>query len=439
MNKTRTFKLRPAALGMVALAAMLGLAPAAQAVDTTFSGFATLGYSRSDSDYTYQRFINKTGSFKRDSILAGQLDLRLTPQWSATVQAKLAADETADHGTELSAAWAFVAWRPANDWLLRAGKMRLPLYLYSESVEVGVARDMVRLPHELYSTVPTNNFTGLFGTHTFNRGSSEYTLDAYFGRASTAGRTWLRDGLPPVVLPGSRYRPVKVDVKGLVLTSREETLSWRVSLATSSTRLTDGSALPLSFPFVEIAPGLGYWQVDASLPGPGIQTVAAFRNVVLTAGAEWNFAPHWRLAAEAGRILQRDTVVGLNGSAGYVALFHNIGDFTPYASIALQRSTDGLMGWREKLTTPTLPAFVPGAAQINATQRMAGESSAYGVDQRSTALGVSYALSPTAKLQGEWMQTRVGRMSSQLDTPPGQPDPHGLRVRTVTVNLSVAF
>ena len=59
------------------------------------------------------------------------------------------------------AAGEFVAWRPDNDWLVRAGKMRLPPHLHSESLDVGVATDMARLPYKMYSLAPTNDFTGL--------------------------------------------------------------------------------------------------------------------------------------------------------------------------------------------------------------------------------------------------------------------------------------
>ncbi|MDL2338106.1 MAG: hypothetical protein QFE16_09715 [Pseudomonadota bacterium] len=82
--------------GALALLATLLAAPA-QAVDATWSGFATLGYAESNSDYTYQRFIDRDGTWKRDSLVAGQLDLRFTPQWSATLQVKAAAAENREN------------------------------------------------------------------------------------------------------------------------------------------------------------------------------------------------------------------------------------------------------------------------------------------------------------------------------------------------------
>ncbi len=424
--------------GIAAALALVSMPTQAQGIQATWSGFATLGWAQSDSDYSYQRFITRDGSWKRDSLVAGQLDLRLSPQWSATVQGKLAACENRDDSVCARAAWAFVAWRPNNDWLVRAGKVRLPLYLYSESLDVGVATDMARLPHEMYSIAPTNDFKGLMATRSFSWGERELTLEGYAGNADATARLWIRDGAPPVLPPGPLFRTVHVNVSGLVLTARDSTLTWRLGVMRARTQRSDGNPLPVRYPFVNVGGGLGYWQVDDSLPGPGIEKVQRIRNTALSAGADWAFAPDWRLAGEYVRMLMRDTELGSDSHAGYVALFRRIGAFTPYVSAARQRSADGVLDWHERLITPTLPAVIPGAAQINGAQRVAGESG-YAFDQRSVAVGVSYALSPTAKLKGEWMQTKVGRASGHFDVPPGQPDAQGLKVRTLSVNVSVAF
>ena len=156
MKKQPFHTLASAAALLLALSAV-----PAHAVDATWSGFATFGYAESNSDYTYQRFIDRDGTFKRDTLVAGQLDLSLTPQWSATLQMRAAAADNNDKRWRIEPSWAFVAWRPDNDWLVRVGKMRVPLYFHSESLDVGVAHDMVRLPHEMYSIAPISEFTGL--------------------------------------------------------------------------------------------------------------------------------------------------------------------------------------------------------------------------------------------------------------------------------------
>jgi hypothetical protein len=407
-------------------------------MDLTWSGFATLGYAQSDSDYSYQRFINKKGGFNRDSLVAGQVDWRITPQWSATLQVKLAPADDSDDKYSAKAAWAFVAWRPGNDWLLRAGKMRLPLYLNSESLDVGVSSDMARLPYEMYSIAPTNDIVGASISRNFSWGEQDITLDAFTGQTDVSARLWLRDGVPPYVPAGSFFKTVNVKISGLILTSRDANLTWRAGLHSVRTRSADGLSLPVSFPRVDVGPGLGYWKVNDSQPGPNIPVTNTIRNLAFTLGGEWQVDPTWRVAAEFVRMRQLDTEVGSDSKAGYVAVFKRFGSFTPYVSWARQRSSDGILEWQRRLTQDQLPAFIPGAAQNNAIQRVAGES-LYAFDQRSVALGLSYALSSTAKIKGEWMQTQVGSASTHFDVPLGQPDAQGLRVNTLTFNVSVAF
>ncbi|MBT9520536.1 MAG: hypothetical protein IV101_06545, partial [Dechloromonas sp.] len=128
---------------------LAALSMPAQALDLTWSGFGTVGFAQSDKSYKYQRFIDNHGTFKRDTILGGQLDARLSQQWSATIQAKLAPSDHNDTDWQTSLAWAFVSWRPSDDWLIRAGKIRLPLMLNTENNDVGATFDFARLPQEV--------------------------------------------------------------------------------------------------------------------------------------------------------------------------------------------------------------------------------------------------------------------------------------------------
>ncbi|MCH2219882.1 MAG: hypothetical protein MK097_06095, partial [Dechloromonas sp.] len=138
-------------LGGVIAFAFVAYAVPAMAVDLTWSGFGTLGYAQSDQPVNYQRFIDEKGTFKRDSIFGVQGDARFSQQWGATVQAKAAPSDHYDTQWQASVAWAFVSWRPSDDWLIRAGKLRLPFMLNTENADVGATYDFVRLPLEVYS------------------------------------------------------------------------------------------------------------------------------------------------------------------------------------------------------------------------------------------------------------------------------------------------
>ncbi|WP_085316535.1 hypothetical protein [Derxia lacustris] len=421
-------------------AALLAAAAAlpAGAADFSWSGFGTVGYARSDRDYAYQRFIDDEGSFKRDSLLGAQLDVSFSPQWSATVQARLAPGLEDDGHWDVKPTWAFLGWRPNDDWLLRAGRLRIPLYLYSQTMDVGQTHDMARLPTEMYSITPTSDFDGLALARIWPTASGELTLEGYHGSAHTTARFWTRDGLPPVVEPGARFLPITVKASGLVLTLREPDTLARLGAHATRTNQRNGGRIPRSFPRVELAPGLGYYQVNPALPGPGFDSLPAIHNLILTAGVEQSLGGGWRIAAEFARNLQRDTEFGSGTRGGYLALFKQIDRFTPYASFSWLKADSSRLDWYRRLTGAPLPGVIPGAGQINQAQRLAAEA-IWTADQHSLALGSSYAVTPSSKLKFEWLRTHVGEVSRLIDTPPGSESPRETGLNVFTLNYSFAF
>ncbi|WP_034412253.1 hypothetical protein [Derxia gummosa] len=417
----------------------LGLAPAlAGAVDLAWSGFGTLGYAISNRDYTYQRFIDDRGTLSRDSLLGAQLDARFSPQWSITAQATYAAAPESDSHHDLRLTWGFLAWRPSNDWLLRAGRLRVPLYLYSQTMDVGETHDMARLPTEMYSISPANDFDGLSVTRNWPTEHGELSLEAYHGLAVTTARFWTRDGAPPAIAPGARYIDVHVRATGLVLTLREADSFARLGVHAVRTRQSNGQGVPVRFQWQPLGPELGYWQVNAGLPGPGVDEKQTIRNTIVSAGIEQSFGSGWRATAELARNFQRDTEVAADTRGGYVALFRQIDRFTPYASYSFLKAGSKQLDWYRRLTTSQLPGYLPGAEQVNQAQRLAAEG-IWAADQRSVALGTSYALTPDSKLKAEWAHTHVGEVSRLVDTPAGTVTPRGTGIDVFSLNYSFAF
>lgn len=422
----------------VALMATL-MAPQAHALDLSWSGFATFGWARSDADFAWQRHITRQGSWDRDSVLGGQLDARFSPHWSATVQLRAAPAIDQDKAWRLDASWAFLSWRPNNDWQLRGGKLRAPLYLYSETQDVGASTEFARLPVEQYWIAPTSDFTGLYATRSWTLGDAELSLDAYSGYAETTQRQWSINGLPPAVAAGAQFIDVRVQSTGLVFTARQPDVLWRFGVHTTRTRrLGADTSITAHYPRVEIAPGLGYWQVDDALPGPGVETADAIRNRLISAGVDWQLGQGWRLAAEVTDVRQQDTEIGVSLRAGYGALFKTVDRLTGYVSLSRMLTGASERGWKNRLMTELLPAAMPGADQINAAQALAGEM-VPSFDQHTVALGLSYALTPNSRLKAEWAHTRIGSGSSMADSAPGTVAPSQSGVNVLSVNYSIAF
>lgn len=410
----------------------------AMAQDLTWSAFGTVGYAQSNRDFTYQRWIDEDGTLVRDTVFGAQADLRLSPQWSATLQLELAPSLRSDDDWDVRPPWAFVAWRPDDAWLLRGGRMRIPLYLYSESMAVGSTHEMARLPHEMYGLAPSSEFDGLSLARTWSHGDQDLSVDVYGGRMDTTARFWMRDGAPPDYPAGALFVDVEVEAAGIVLTQRSSDTTLRGGVHRIRMRPNFGQGLATTYPYVELAPGLGYYQVVPELPGPGLTVLPTLRNTIYTLGVDHQLLPDWRVTAEFARIVQHGTEIGYDSRGGYLAVLHSMGRFTPYLSWGRTKSSDVSIGWNERLTATRLPDTVPNAAMINALQRVAGEAS-YAADQQSLALGSSYAVDAYRKFKLEWMHTRIGRVSRFVDTPAGQQTPRRRSLEVWSASYSFSF
>lgn len=421
------------------LLAVLSLAHAvsAAAADFSVSGFGTLGYARSDQPYTYQRFIDDRGTFQRDSVAGVQVDARWGSGFGATVQAKAAASSASDSRYDATLAWAFVSYRLNNDWLFRLGKQRIPLYLHSENYDVGATYDFARLPTEMYSITPSNDAIGLSIGTGWKVNDGELALDGYFGQSSNDFRIWLRDSIPTVQRPGAAFVELKFKGGGLVLAYKAQDHTFRLGLHRAVVRPPAGRLLVTGFPFVEVAAGAGYYQVDAALPGPGVPAVSSVTNTTVILGTEVGLPADFRVVAEFARSVVPGSAIAPKGTRGYAALLRRWGRWTPYATYSFLRSPAYQRDFYTAVNDNTLPAFIPGAAEINASQR-AGADQIQASHQHSLALGASYSFSATSKLKAEALRTRIREVSRLVDAPPGA-DVRNANINVLSLSYSVVF
>lgn len=398
----------------------------AHAVDLSASGFGTLGYAVSDQPYNYQRFVDEGGTFKRDTVLGRQLDAKFSPEWSATVQAKVAPSLNNDEDWSLTASWAFVSWRPGNDWLLRLGKQRVPMYLNSENMDVGQTYDFARLPFEMYGISPSNDFKGLYVSRTWMPELGETTLDVFHGEADLKARAYLRDG-------GALFMPVCTTITGAVLTLKQDSSTWRAGLHHTVTRRRDGQDFPSHYPISALPP---LYRVNNAMPGTeSVSYTSSIVNDVITLGGDIEVAPNWRLVSELARNIQMRTENGANTAGGYVAVLHKMGALTPYVNYARLRSMGVSVRNAEQLNGAQIPGDPYG---LNYTQRAASDAIMV-YDQDTLAIGTSYALTAQSKLKAEWARTRIGNRSATVDSPPGEDVVRRQRINVLSLNYSFVF
>lgn len=415
----------------------LAVSPAAS-VEVSLSGFGTLGYSLSNQAFAYDRFIVNSGTFRRDSVIGLQMDANFGDGFAATVQVKGAPSSIDDRQYQSSVAWAFLAYRPTNDWLIRVGRQRMPLYLHSANFDVGVTYDFARLPTEMYSISPNNEIDGLSFTKSWSIDDSETTLDGFWGQTNADVRLWSRYDAPPLLRSGPMFRRLSFEGGGLVLSHKRNGSTYRIGYGSVMVRARDGNAVPVTFPFVNtVFPGVGYYKVDDTLPGPEIPTVDRFRITSIILGTDLELASGYRIVGEFARTLVPSTALSTESTRGYVSLLKRAGNWTPYVTLAFLKSSSRTMSLYKKVNNSTVPGFVPAADKINFSQR-AGADQILAFDQRSLAVGASYALSPTSKIKAELMRVRIGEVSSLVDAPPGT-DVRNKGINVISLSYSLVF
>ena len=381
------------------------------------------------------RYIDNDGTLKADSLVGLQLEARFSSQWGATMQAVASAPIERDEGIEGRLRWAFVSFRPDNEWLLRVGRLRPPVFINTQNSEVGVTYDQARLPVEVYSLSPVYDIDGGAVTKTWTLENSEINVDAYWGRTNIAVRLpFQRDPsartsprLAPFVTPQS-YFPEKITFKGLVLSHTAGGLFLRGGV--HHAKLKFESPIPETF-------------VPTEFPAPPpfggtVYVPVNFKDkidvTVLTFGADWR-SGNWRVTAEYGQRIVNDTKLGVDSKSGYVSVARDIGRWTPYVTHArLLSGSETRQLYKDLNATPVPPGaqgpplFLPA----NFHRILADQSFVY--DQYSTMLGASYKISSTSKVKLEWMQTRVGLRSVLVDG-----DVHNKRFNVFSLSYSVVF
>ncbi len=385
----------------------------AHAVDYSLSGYGTIGYAQSDQENAYQRYIDKDGGFKRDTVLGAQLSARLSPDWSATVQAKLAPASDSDQDVKAMLSWAFLSYRPTDDWLLRAGKLRIPFYLHSENADVGTTFTAARLPIEVYSTAATVDFIGASFAKTWLMKESELVLDGYWGKAKDASwRFYARDTnaaptqLTPDGRPGEFFAKLNTKSGGLRLSLNQGGNTFLMGIHRADTTPRGSPDLgPSTYVPVPAAPfGTLY------IPKPDSNALE-ITTTTAHLGASIDLGNGFRTTGEYVRRKNSGSTLAPDSKGFYLTLQKQVGQWTPYLTYA-------------KLTTKNRDLYQAiNTAQPSSSPYYGFERNLADVmvvyDQHSWALGTSYAVDSKSKIKAEWSVVQTGVASSFVDASPG--------------------
>ncbi len=141
------------------------------------SGFATVSATKSDVDFgSADREFTEKLNYSTDTRAGLQADFKISDDWSATIQGVATAFD--EWQTEVE--WAFIKYQATNEISFRAGRLRLPLYYYSESLDVGFAYPWVRPPVGFYIT-SLADYEGADAHYRFYNGDFTHHLSLFVG------------------------------------------------------------------------------------------------------------------------------------------------------------------------------------------------------------------------------------------------------------------
>lgn len=175
--------LRVAGLAAVCLAATPAFA--LEQGEHRFNGFGTVGFTHlggEDDGRSYGVQGQTNDSWRGDQLskFGAQLSYGITDTLGVTVQATAKAQQDE---WKANLEWAYLSLQANDRLMLRAGRLRSPVYMYSESLDVGYSYPWLRLPDEVYSQVQVTNYEGVDAVYTMPLSYGSVTFQLAGGQA----------------------------------------------------------------------------------------------------------------------------------------------------------------------------------------------------------------------------------------------------------------
>jgi len=164
----------------VAIAAALSFSQQANALE--WDGFLTAGFSLHDQeDATYLDTITDDIRFDNDSKFGLQVTADVSENMQVVSQILAAGS---DENFDLDVEWAYLDWILNDTISLRGGKVKEPVFLISDYIEVGYAYPWIRPPQEVYRNNPINTINGFEALIQMDVGGMGLTIQPYLGSNS---------------------------------------------------------------------------------------------------------------------------------------------------------------------------------------------------------------------------------------------------------------
>ena len=310
-----------------ALSGLMLMSHAAMAVD--FDGFMTAGFAAHNADdgnggeVVYLNGITNDPSFDNDSKFGLQVTADVSEDMQGVAQILATG---ADQNYDLDVEWAYLDYTLNQNLSLRGGKVKEPVFLISDYIEVGYAYPWIRPPQEVYSNNPINTIVGMEALAVADLGGINLLIQPYLGSNT--------DDVPGY---NGQAQFNAENFYGLAIQLSSRAFTFQVSYLKTDVATT-GFA-PFSYP----APG------DTPTPISVVNVSAEGTATLASAGVSWDVSNFVGYAEYVSRNIEANKDItspadladgfGMDmlfpdQTAWYVTLGYRIGKFLPHVTVA---------------------------------------------------------------------------------------------------------
>lgn len=353
---------------------MIGYANA----EVRINGFANFTAGIAASDDSLYGF-DDTVSFSEQSLFAIQVSGDINEKMSATGQIVARGEQDYEAGFE----WAYITYAATENTSVSAGRIRMPLFQYSASLDVAYSYHWLVAPAAVYD-VPFNNIDGVRIDYSSYAGDLEYTFQLTLGQVNNDFSLAGESG--------------NLNIDNVAVLSGEFTYeNWKMRGVYGTGKTT------FDVPAINGAIAqLGQISPDLSNQLAATDDTGTFTGVSLSYD---NF--NWFVAAEY-TIIDIEESFYPKESAYYVTAGFRSGKWTPFVTYESSNLN------RDPKFVDQIAGF-PAMLQVPLTQLIVGVQQSVIAEDNTTSVGVRYDLNTGVALKAD-VSKRSNELNDDEDT-----------------------
>ena len=302
------------------------------------NGFMTAGVSQASDDIDTAYNISRKPSFGGDSKMGLQFNYNMDDRTDATVQL-LARGRGKSFGNTneswtVGAEWAYLGYKLTDDLKFRAGRLRVPVYMYSETLDVGYSYPWVRPPMTMYTTAITS-YDGADMLYKFSTGSIRHVLQINAGGDSAKHYSNSDDVYLDVGLKDNFGANITSSFGSWTTRLMATTMRISGDLNVKTGTIVDAATL-MGAPATVLPGLLGFQTCDLSLTNPTLCSAGGYLHKstydtfnYYSAGVQYDNGSLF-VILEGAKLQTENANLFSDGDSGYMTAGYRFGSWTPF-------------------------------------------------------------------------------------------------------------